>query len=1421
MNFADLIELPDSRRLVVCEHYPAMEVEGLEWTATEGGSHYAEMTDGEIIEVLEAGAEYAEVFSAADCDATASTFFMDLENKRLYLHTSTGVIPSHQTGGVYDFCILAYFIIGFSDRMDSSGKDPVFEPEIEKLLDGGLEDWTDATALAHWTKSESSGSSISREETEVHSGAYAAKFTVDAGDLWFERMEYATDAEAQAAYVNEGDTIGGVITHVGGYRIHTFYESGTFQVLSGSVDVEVLVVAGGGGGGGDGPGEGATCAGGGGGGGLLYDDAYSATGSIPVTVGEGGEGGAKGDRYGWGDDGEDSVFGTMTAIGGGAGGGYIKPGKPGGSGGGGGLKESAAGGVGTVGQGHDGGDSEPANTHAYYAGGGGGGADEAGADGVEPSIGGKGGDGLEYFGSYYSGGGGGGAKVTAGLGGLGGGGNGSASTGAANSGTPNTGGGGGGARRDGAGGKGGKGIVIIRIADIPSLESYSEAAIKQEGDYSLKGVALIATSLNKTLIRTISTPINLTDINTIKFDIRASRTGSNIKVGIHDSGGTTTETTPNIVAADTWQTITWDISGVSNANKDAIDTIIITVVNAGAANTFYIDKMYLPSAHTGALSLSQTGIILRPECKCRSRFRLKSTVASPGVMVKWGIQDSAGNVWYNATAETWGAETYNEASGITSAGWTEVAVDFPADDGYSNYKFIVKTGTVDRGEVYSFYLDDCSLIRILKPMPYRAIIPQGGAPQITQSVGDYYIGDVVFSAGEIRYGNDGWWYEALVDYIWHLKKFWLKAGAIDSDYSELGTLFWGRTSRPVVTDREATFEVVDAREGLFGSIPSVLFDLTTYPNMDPEEVKKARAIPILFGELDNITPICIDTTIWKYKIAGHELEEISAVYKDGVTLTLTTDYTVDLANGEFTLVADPENGVITCKAKGAKCKIQDGTYSAVGADILFAALTTFNSPAIPKSQIDLVSFLDLQANRIQPLAAYLTDQAPVLDFVRKIQDSNVFHLIPLANRTFGAFRYAVGTTGSEVRIDQHDFASFALRYDTAPVRKTVIIKYGQDPTTKNWLAEKVTDANIGYRYDQAEILEKETLLTVASDSATLGQFYLNIIRSPEKRVSGTVPALLLGHRPAEKIFVSKSIRDGEGVTQTILAEEVYRALTLVKNAGPATVEVEAVLDIQSTGAMHNNISHVDTHSDSHTDVLHVDEHGDGDHGDKHADVVHSNSYSDNPYDDHAHVDVHNDAHTDIEHTDTHGDAAYTDTAHGNAGHSDNPHEDIPHTDGAGHSDSPHVDSHSDMAHQDFYKDIHVDDDTGLPYRDSHGDSYNDSHRDSHSDTPHGDSAYVDVPHENSPHEDLSHTNTAYVDSRHTDVHANTSHTDVHTNNHGDTHTDVPPEDRHYDRAYRDYHADGGHDDTAHEDVIHEDVAHVNDHGNIAHGDSEY
>lgn len=124
------------------------------------------------------------------------------------------------------------------------------------------------------------------------------------------------------------------------------------------------------------------------------------------------------------------------------------------------------------------------------------------------------------------------------------------------------------------------------------LQCYSEATIVQQGSYSLKVFAIATDSLNDTLTRTVSPTIDLTGQTLWEFYIYSSRTGSNIKLGIKDSGGTSTETTPNVTSSGAWQKVSVDISGVSDANKDAISEIKATIVNADSDNTFYLDNMY-------------------------------------------------------------------------------------------------------------------------------------------------------------------------------------------------------------------------------------------------------------------------------------------------------------------------------------------------------------------------------------------------------------------------------------------------------------------------------------------------------------------------------------------------------------------------------------------------------------------------------------------------------------------------------------------------------------------------------------------------------------------------------------------------------------------------------------------------------------
>jgi hypothetical protein len=265
-----------------------------------------------------------------------------------------------------------------------------------------------------------------------------------------------------------------------GYTYHKFTSSGTFTPSQALTDVDYLVVAGGGGGG-----QHPLGAGGGGGGAGGYRTTVGLTGglgapepklslasgvAVTVTVGAGGPAGSSSN----GTVGENSVFGTITAAGGGFGarGSDSATSNIGGTGGSGGGGGSNVGGTRTGGsissptQGFAGGTAQN-QAIPFYSGGGGGGAGQVGQS-PESGTGGKGGNGISnpaFAGAtasgaatYYAGGGGGAPNSAASLGGTAGGTGGAGAVAA----TANLGAGGGGGYGSNAAAAGGSGIVIVR-----------------------------------------------------------------------------------------------------------------------------------------------------------------------------------------------------------------------------------------------------------------------------------------------------------------------------------------------------------------------------------------------------------------------------------------------------------------------------------------------------------------------------------------------------------------------------------------------------------------------------------------------------------------------------------------------------------------------------------------------------------------------------------------------------------------------------------------------------------------------------------------------------------------------------------------------------------------------------------------------
>jgi hypothetical protein len=121
---------------------------------------------------------------------------------------------------------------------------------------------------------------------------------------------------------------------------------------------------------------------------------------------------------------------------------------------------------------------------------------------------------------------------------------------------------------------------------------WSELTTKKQGSYSLR-CTYTANASGLYFSRTVSPSVNLTGLKYIHFALRSdTATASFLSVGIRDAGGTTTTLSYNLSATGTWYQCNIDLSAVTDANKDAINLITLTI-NTAVANTFYIDNFFI------------------------------------------------------------------------------------------------------------------------------------------------------------------------------------------------------------------------------------------------------------------------------------------------------------------------------------------------------------------------------------------------------------------------------------------------------------------------------------------------------------------------------------------------------------------------------------------------------------------------------------------------------------------------------------------------------------------------------------------------------------------------------------------------------------------------------------------------------------
>lgn len=194
-----------------------------------------------------------------------------------------------------------------------------------------------------------------------------------------------------------------------------------------------------------------------------------------------------------------------------------------------------------------------------------------------------------------------------------------------------------------------------------------------------------------------------------------------------------------------------------------------------------------------------------------------------------------------------------------------------------------------------------------KPIFYEPILQEVGTivrdtgDIISPSINSFSVGSAVFDNGR-RENGTGFFDSIFYDYIWFGAQVRMLSGGENLPYSEYRIIGSFVVESIEKNFEQCTLRLTDNREFLKRSITNVVFDTTTYPNL--EQGKEGAVIPLAWGQIYSFVPISIDKSTLDYKVANHRCLILRA-YDNKDDIKVDVGFTKDNANGELVTTATP------------------------------------------------------------------------------------------------------------------------------------------------------------------------------------------------------------------------------------------------------------------------------------------------------------------------------------------------------------------------------------------------------------------------------------------------------------------------------------------------------------------------------------
>ncbi len=239
-------------------------------------------------------------------------------------------------------------------------------------------------------------------------------------------------------------------------------------------------------------------------------------------------------------------------------------------------------------------------------------------------------------------------------------------------------------------------------------------------------------------------------------------------------------------------------------------------------------------------------------------------------------------------------------------------------------------------------------------------------------------------------------------------------------------------------------------------------------------------LPIVLGEVHNITPLLTNKATLEYQYHNGVAERVIEVRDNGVVISPT----VTLSTGKMTLAANPA-GQITASVQGGKLS---GAYVNTVAKLVELLATTYGTDPFSGGDLDASNLSTFDAANTQPVGVYLTNRENVLALCQGLASSVGAQVVMSATGLLRLLKVDLAGTSPTAVTASAMLATSLQLVQRVPVVAGVKLNFCRNWTVQNTL-------RTGIPAEHADLYAKEWLSSSASDATTATVYKLT--KEPE------------------------------------------------------------------------------------------------------------------------------------------------------------------------------------------------------------------------------------------------------------------------------------------------------------------------------------